>query len=100
MQGTNSTKSIKLEVVWMGKDEVYVYFVQGPAPLDILQEIEAQLLQDAEEFEMFTEHGAYQISVTRDHGEYDGLGNCYNAPYWDFVIQSFEPMPEEYYAGN
>lgn len=94
MQGTNPTKSIQLEVVWMGKDEVYVYFVQGPAPLDILQEIETQLLQDADEYEMFGEHGTYQIKVTRDQGEYDGLGNCYNAPYWDFVIQSFEPMPE------
>lgn len=100
MQGTNSTKSIQLEVLYMGKDCICVIFLKGPAPVSALQCIETQLLQDAEEYEMFTEHGTYQISVTRDNGEYDSCGRCEIAPYWDFDIQSFEPMPEEYYAGN
>lgn len=94
MQGINSTKSIQLEVLYMGKDCICVIFLRGPAPVSALQDIETQLLQDAEEYEMFGEYGTYQIKVTRDNGEYDGLGNCYNAPYWDFDIQSFEPMPE------
>ncbi|NBM79595.1 MULTISPECIES: hypothetical protein [Proteus] len=84
----------------MGKDCICVIFLKGPAPVSALQGIETQLLQDAEEYEMFTEHGTYQISVTRDNGEYDSCGRCEIAPYWDFDIQSFEPMPEEYYAGN
>ncbi|MEQ4907372.1 Uncharacterised protein [Proteus vulgaris] len=100
MQGINSTKSIQLEVLYMGKDCICVIFLKGPAPVSALQDIETQLLQDAEEYEMFTEHGTYQISVTRDNGEYDSCGRCEIAPYWDFDIQSFEPMPEEYYAGN
>nr|EHZ7762364.1 hypothetical protein [Providencia rettgeri]EIJ7165506.1 hypothetical protein [Providencia rettgeri]ELR5174838.1 hypothetical protein [Providencia rettgeri]ELR5197682.1 hypothetical protein [Providencia rettgeri] len=100
MQGTNPTNAIQLEVLWMGKNDIFVFFVKGRAPLDVLQEIETQLLKDANEHEMFTKHDTYQISVTRDNGEYDGLGNCCNAPYWDFDIQSFEPMPEEYYAGS
>lgn len=100
MQGINSTKSIQLEVLYMGKDCICVIFLRGPAPVSALQDIETQLLQDAEEYEMFTEHGTYQISVTRDNGEYDSCGRCEIAPYWDFDIQSFEPMPEEYYAGN
>ncbi|MEX5793390.1 hypothetical protein AB6H32_20350 [Providencia hangzhouensis] len=78
----------------MGKDDIFVIFLNGPAPISALQDIEAQLLQDAEEHEMFTEHGTYQISVTRDNGEYDSHGRCEIAPYWDFDIQSFEPMPE------
>ncbi|HHR6143685.1 TPA: hypothetical protein ACS72N_004075, partial [Providencia alcalifaciens] len=93
-------KSIKLEVLYMGKDCVCVIFLKGPAPINVLQDIETQLLKDTEEHEMFTEHGTYQISVTRDNGEYDSHGRCEIAPYWDFDIQSFEPMPEEYYAGN
>lgn len=100
MQGTNSTKSIQLEVLYMGKDCICVIFLKGPAPINVLQDIETQLLQDAEEYEMFTEHGTYQISVTRDNGEYDSCGRCEIAPYLNFDIQSFEPMPEEYYAGN
>lgn len=94
MQGTNTTEGIKLEVLYMGKDDIFVIFLKGPALISALQDIEAQLLQDAEEHEMFTEHGAYQISVTRDNGEYDSHGRCEIAPYWDFDIQSFEPMPE------
>lgn len=86
---------IQLEVLWMGKNNVVVLFVKGPAPLTVLQDIEAQLLKDADEYEMFTEHGTYQISVTRDHGEYDRCGRCEIAPYWDFDIYSFEPVPEE-----
>ncbi|EPS1557810.1 hypothetical protein ACVB0D_003931 [Proteus mirabilis] len=100
MQGINPTKAIQLEVIYMGKDCICVIFLKGPAPVSALQDIETQLLQDAEEYEMFTEHGTYQISVTRDNGEYDSCGRCEIAPYWDFDIQSFEPMPEEYYAGN
>lgn len=100
MQGTNPTNAIQLEVLWMGKNDIFVFFVKGRAPLDVLQEIETQLLKDANEHEMFTKHGTYQISVTRDNGEYDSCGRCEIAPYWDFDIQSFEPMPEEYYAGN
>lgn len=86
---------IQLEVLWMGKNDVAVLFVKGPAPLTVLQDIETQLLKDADEYEMFNEHGTYQISVTRDHGEFDSLGRCEIAPYWDFDIQSFEPVPEE-----
>lgn len=100
MQGINSTKSIQLEVLYMGKDCICVIFLKGPAPINVLQDIETQLLKDAEEYEMFTKHGTYQISATRDSGEYDNCGRCEIAPYWDFDIQSFEPMPEEYYAGN
>lgn len=100
MQGINSTKSIQLEVLYMGKDCICVIFLKGPAPVSALQDIETQLLQDAEEYEMFGEHGTYQIKVTRDKGEYDSCGRCEIAPYWDFDIQSFESMPEEYYAGN
>ena len=87
---------IQLEVLWMGKNNAFVSFVKGPAPLSILQDIETQLLKDADEYEMFTEHGTYQICVTRDHGEYDICGRCELAPYWDFDIYSFEPMPDEY----
>ncbi|WP_109399484.1 hypothetical protein [Proteus sp. TJ1640] len=94
MQGTNSTKSIQLEVLYMGKDCICVIFLKGPAPINVLQDIETQLLKDAEEHEMFNKHGTYQISVTRDNGEYDSHGRCEIAPYWDFDIQSFEPMPE------
>ncbi len=100
MQGTNSIKSIQLEVLYMGKDCICVIFLKGPAPINVLQDIETQLLEVADEHEMFTKHGTYQISVTRDNGEYDSHGRCEIAPYWDFDIQSFEPMPEEYYAGN
>ncbi|WP_337237246.1 hypothetical protein [Proteus faecis] len=84
----------------MGKDCICVIFLKGPAPINVLQDIETQLLEVADEHEMFTKHGTYQISVTRDNGEYDSHGRCEIAPYWDFDIQSFEPMPEEYYAGN
>ncbi|WP_272658184.1 hypothetical protein [Providencia sp. PROV108] len=100
MQGINPTNAIQLEVLWMGKNDIFVFFVKGRAPLGVLQEIETQLLKDAEEHEIFTKHGTYQINVTRDNGEYDSHGRCEIAPYWDFDIQSFEPMPEEYYAGN
>lgn len=94
MQGTNQKDGIKLEVLYMGKDCVCVIFLKGPAPINVLQDIETHLLQDAEEHEMFTEHGTYQINVTRDNGEYDSCGRCEIAPYWNFDIQSFEPMPE------
>ncbi|WP_341268745.1 hypothetical protein [Morganella morganii] len=87
---------IQLEVLWMGKNNAFVSFVKGPAPLSILQDIETQLLKDADEYEMFNEHGTYQIRVTRDHGEFDSCGRCEIAPYWDFDIQSFEPMPDGY----
>ncbi|MEQ5518443.1 hypothetical protein [Providencia rettgeri] len=101
MQGTNQKDGIKLEVIYMGKEnDICVIFLKGPAPINALQDIETQLLKDADEYEMFTGHGNYQISVTRDNGEYDSCGRCEIAPYWDFDIQSFEPMPEEYYAGN
>ncbi|MGJ3354668.1 hypothetical protein [Providencia sp. Je.9.19] len=96
MQGTNQKDGIKLEVIYMGKgDDICVIFLKGPAPINVLQDIETQLLKDADEYEMFTGHGNYQISVTRDNGEYDSYGRCEIAPYWDFDIQSFEPMPEE-----
>ncbi len=49
MQGINSTKSIQLEVLYMGKDCICVIFLKGPAPVSALQDIETQLLQDAEE---------------------------------------------------
>ncbi|WP_337228917.1 hypothetical protein, partial [Proteus faecis] len=78
----------------MGKDCICVIFLKGPAPINVLQDIETQLLEVADEHEMFTKHGTYQISVTRDNGEYDSHGRCEIAPYWDFDIQSFEPMPE------
>ncbi|MEX9929839.1 hypothetical protein AB7W91_22945, partial [Providencia rettgeri] len=95
MQGTNQKDGIKLEVIYMGKEnDTFVIFLNGPAPISALQDIEISLLQDAEEYELFTEHGTYQISVTRDKGEYDSYGRCEIAPYWDFDIQSFEPMPE------
>ncbi|WP_275075860.1 hypothetical protein [Providencia rettgeri] len=100
MKESNPADGIQLEVLYMGKDDIFVIFLKGPAPISALQDIEAQLLQAAEEHEMFTEHGTYQINVTRDNGEYDSHGRCEIAPYWDFDIQSFEPMPEEYYAGN
>lgn len=100
MLGANQKDGIRLEVLYMGKDDIFVVFLNGPAPISALQDIETQLLQDAEEYELFTEHGTYQISVTKDNGEYDSHGRCEIAPYWDFDIQSFESMPEEYYAGN
>ncbi|NIH21831.1 hypothetical protein [Providencia heimbachae] len=100
MQGTNPTNDIQLEVLYMGKDEVYVCFIEGPATIDELQKIETQLQADAEEYEILTEHGKYKISATYDRGDYDDLGRCEVEPYWVFDIQSFEPMPEEYYAGN
>lgn len=94
MQGTNPTNDIQLEVLSMEGNHITVLFVKGPVPLSILSEIETQLLKDADEYEMFTDYGTYQISVTRDNGEYDSHGRCEIAPYWDFDIQSFEPMPE------
>lgn len=93
MQGTNQKDGIKLEVLYMGKDDFFVIFLKGPAPISALQDIETQLLHDIEEHEMFTKHGNYQISATWDNGEYDSHGRCEIAPYWDFNIQSFEPMP-------
>ena len=94
MQGTNPTDGIQLEVLYMGKGDVYVYFIQGCATLDDLQEIETQLQQDADEYELFADHGEYKISATYDRGDYDEYGRCKVAPYWVFDIQSFEPMPE------
>lgn len=100
MQGTNPTNDIQLEVLSMDGNHITVLFVKGLAPLSILSEIEAQLIKDADEYEMFTELGKYKISATYDRGDYDDLGRCEVEPYWVFDIQSFEPMPEEYYAGN
>ncbi len=63
MQGANQTDGIKLEVIYMGKEnDIFVIFLKGPAPLSALQDIETNLLQDAEEYDLFTEHGTYQIS--------------------------------------
>lgn len=70
-----------------GDDDPFICAVNGEVTVDALAEIEEELKG---EHEFSSGPGDYTYSAVWDDGQYDEMGRCELAPYWELTEIAFE----------
>ena len=84
-----------IEIFYMLSEDAFVCGAYGSITIEMLTDIEKDF-KDNYNDGLDQGDGTYTFKVVRDEGQFDGMGRCEIAPYWDLTLIKFEPIPKEY----
>lgn len=87
------TKKIFIKVMWMDGDDPFIFHVNGPATISVLQEIEADIKENGLGC-MHKGDGNYELEADYFEGQYGEYGRCELAPGWELSLIDFVPLPD------